>query len=106
MCDPFSDDCNSSPRYLIEVISQLFALTVKMRGLVAPVSTTILSPLCEAPKAARAEGESVAAANSALQRARATMQQHLPAKRAEWSTGKLGAEERALLEQILKEQAS
>jgi hypothetical protein len=66
MCDPFSDDCNSSPRYLIEVISQLFALTVKMRGLDAPVSTTMLSPLCEAPKAASAEGESVAAANSAL----------------------------------------
>ena len=30
------------------------------------VSTTMLSPLCEAPKAASAEGESVAAANSAL----------------------------------------
>ena len=30
---------------------------------------------------------SVAAANSALQRARATMQEHLPARRAEWTAG-------------------
>jgi len=40
---------------------------------------------------------SVAAANSALQRARATMQEHLPASRAEWSTPAPSAEERALL---------
>jgi RNA polymerase sigma-70 factor (TIGR02960 family) len=40
---------------------------------------------------------SVAAANSALQRARATMQEHLPARRAEWSAGEPSAEERALL---------
>ena len=40
---------------------------------------------------------SVAAANSALQRARATMQQHLPARRAEWSAGEPSDEERALL---------
>jgi ketosteroid isomerase-like protein len=40
---------------------------------------------------------SVAAANSALQRARATMQEHLPPRRAEWSAGEPSAEERALL---------
>jgi RNA polymerase sigma-70 factor (ECF subfamily) len=40
---------------------------------------------------------SVAAANSALQRARTTMQQHLPARRAEWSAPELDEEERALL---------
>jgi RNA polymerase sigma-70 factor (ECF subfamily) len=40
---------------------------------------------------------SVAAANSALQRARATMQEHLPARRAEWSAGESSADERALL---------
>ncbi len=40
---------------------------------------------------------SVAAANSALQRARATMQEHLPARRADWSAGEPTAEERALL---------
>jgi RNA polymerase sigma-70 factor (ECF subfamily) len=44
---------------------------------------------------------SVAAANSALQRARETMQAHLPVRRAEWSTGKPSAEERALLEQFI-----
>jgi RNA polymerase sigma-70 factor (ECF subfamily) len=44
---------------------------------------------------------SVAAANSALQRARATMQEHLPAQRAEWSAGVASAEERALLERFI-----
>jgi RNA polymerase sigma-70 factor (ECF subfamily) len=44
---------------------------------------------------------SVAAANSALQRARATMQQHLPARRAEWSAPELDEEERALLERFI-----
>src|SRR5947209_18416652 len=42
-------------------------------------------------------GTSVAAANSALQRARATMKEHLPARRAEWSAREPSAEERALL---------
>src|SRR4029077_6798705 len=40
---------------------------------------------------------SVAAANSALQRARATMQEHLPARRSEWSAGAPSDEDRALL---------
>jgi RNA polymerase sigma-70 factor (ECF subfamily) len=44
---------------------------------------------------------SVAAANSALQRARATMQAHLPARRAEWSAGEPSDEERALLERFI-----
>jgi len=44
---------------------------------------------------------SVAAANSALQRARATMQEHLPARRADWSAGKPSAEERALLDRFI-----
>jgi RNA polymerase sigma-70 factor (ECF subfamily) len=44
---------------------------------------------------------SVAAANSALQRARETMQAHLPARRAEWAAGKPSAEERALLERFI-----
>jgi RNA polymerase sigma-70 factor (ECF subfamily) len=44
---------------------------------------------------------SVAAANSALQRARVTMQDHLPSRRAEWSAGEPSAEERALLEKFI-----
>jgi RNA polymerase sigma-70 factor (TIGR02960 family) len=44
---------------------------------------------------------SVAAANSALQRARATMQEHLPARRSEWTTGEPSAEEQALLERFI-----
>ena len=44
---------------------------------------------------------SVAAANSALQRARATMQEHLPARRAEWSAGEPSAEDRELLERFI-----
>jgi RNA polymerase sigma-70 factor (ECF subfamily) len=47
---------------------------------------------------------SVAAANSALQRARVTMQEHLPADRADWKApppGSLSAEERRVLEQFI-----
>jgi RNA polymerase sigma-70 factor (TIGR02960 family) len=40
---------------------------------------------------------SVAAANSALQRARATMGEHLPSRRGDWSAREPSAEERALL---------
>lgn len=46
-------------------------------------------------------GTSVAAANSMLQRARATMQEHLPARREAWSAGQPSAEERALLERFI-----
>jgi RNA polymerase sigma-70 factor (TIGR02960 family) len=51
---------------------------------------------------ASALGTSVAAANSALQRARVTMQSHLPPRRAEWSAKEPSAEERALLEQFIE----
>jgi RNA polymerase sigma-70 factor (TIGR02960 family) len=44
---------------------------------------------------------SVAAANSALQRARATMRQHLPARRGDWSAGQLNTTERELLDQFI-----
>jgi RNA polymerase sigma-70 factor (TIGR02960 family) len=44
---------------------------------------------------------SVAAANSALQRARATMQGHLPARRSRWSVGEPSPEERSLLERFI-----
>jgi RNA polymerase sigma-70 factor (ECF subfamily) len=47
-------------------------------------------------------GTSVAAANSALQRARATMQSHLPPKRSEWSAPEPTATERALLQQFIE----
>jgi RNA polymerase sigma-70 factor (ECF subfamily) len=45
---------------------------------------------------------SVPAANSALQRARATMQTHLPARRAEWTAGESSPEERALLASFIE----
>ncbi|WP_350275158.1 RNA polymerase subunit sigma-70 [Kribbella sp. HUAS MG21] len=44
---------------------------------------------------------SVAAANSALQRARATMQQRLPARRADWSAPRPSAAERELLARFI-----
>jgi RNA polymerase sigma-70 factor (TIGR02960 family) len=44
---------------------------------------------------------SVAAANSALQRARVTMQEHLPVSRTEWSTPTTTDEERALLARFI-----
>ena len=54
-----------------------------------------------ASETASALGTSVAAANSALQRARATMQSHLPPRRAEWSAHETSAQERELLEQFI-----
>jgi RNA polymerase sigma-70 factor (TIGR02960 family) len=44
---------------------------------------------------------SVPATNSALQRARATMQAHLPARRAEWSAPESSETERELLSQFI-----
>jgi RNA polymerase sigma-70 factor (TIGR02960 family) len=44
---------------------------------------------------------SVAAANSALQRARATMQEHLPSHRLDWSAAQPSAEERDLLDRFI-----
>ena len=55
-----------------------------------------------AAETASALGTSVAAVNSALQRARATMQAHLPARRAEWSVRDPSAEERQLVEQFIQ----
>jgi RNA polymerase sigma-70 factor (ECF subfamily) len=46
-------------------------------------------------------GTSVPAANSALQRARLTMQSHLPERRAEWVAGPVGDTERELLAQFI-----
>ncbi|GAB3152598.1 sigma-70 family RNA polymerase sigma factor [Amycolatopsis stemonae] len=44
---------------------------------------------------------SVASANSALQRARATLRERLPARRAEWTAGAATAEETALLKRFI-----
>jgi RNA polymerase sigma-70 factor (ECF subfamily) len=44
---------------------------------------------------------SVASANSALQRARATLREHLPARRAEWTAGDPTTQETALLKQFI-----
>ncbi|MFD3406493.1 RNA polymerase subunit sigma-70 [Kribbella sp. NPDC058693] len=44
---------------------------------------------------------SVAAANSALQRARVTMQQRLPARRSDWSAPRPTAEEREVLDRFI-----
>ncbi|MFI7587168.1 RNA polymerase subunit sigma-70 [Spongisporangium articulatum] len=55
-----------------------------------------------AAETADALGTSVAAANSALQRARATMQAKLPARRADWATPPAGEEERELLARFIE----
>jgi len=54
-----------------------------------------------AAETATALDTSVAAANSALQRARATLQEHLPARRAEWPATQPTVEEHALLERFI-----
>lgn len=50
-----------------------------------------------ASETASALDTTVASVNSALQRARSTLQAHLPANRSEWSAGEPNDEERALL---------
>jgi RNA polymerase sigma-70 factor (TIGR02960 family) len=47
-------------------------------------------------------GTSVAAANSALQRARTTMQEHLPSHRGDWSAAEPSADERELLQRFIE----
>ena len=54
-----------------------------------------------ASKTASLLDTTVAAANSAVQRARATMREHLPARRSEWSAAEPSARERELLEQFI-----
>jgi RNA polymerase sigma-70 factor (TIGR02960 family) len=55
-----------------------------------------------AVEAAQLLGTSVAAVNSALQRARATMQQHLPPRRADWTAIAPTAAELALVAQFIE----
>jgi RNA polymerase sigma-70 factor (TIGR02960 family) len=54
-----------------------------------------------ASKTASLLDTTVAAANSAVQRARATMKEHLPAQRSEWSAAAPSARERELLERFI-----
>jgi RNA polymerase sigma-70 factor (ECF subfamily) len=54
-----------------------------------------------AAETARALELSVPAANSALQRARATMRERLPQRRLDWSAAEASAQERALLERFI-----
>jgi RNA polymerase sigma-70 factor (TIGR02960 family) len=54
-----------------------------------------------AAQAAEALEQSVAAVNSALQRAHATLREHLPEERSDWAPGDISAEDRRLLERYM-----
>lgn len=66
MWEPVLLYCNSSPRYRIEVISQLFRSTVTTSELDDPASTTKLLPLLIRPNAAEADGEKSATATARI----------------------------------------
>jgi RNA polymerase sigma-70 factor (ECF subfamily) len=85
-----------------ETISLAFLVALQIlppRQRVALIARDVLG--WPASETASVLGTSVAAANSALQRARATMQSHLPPRRGEWSAHEPTAQERALLERFI-----
>ena len=81
-----------------ETISLAFLAALQVlppRQRVALIARDVLG--WPATETASALGTSVAAANSAVQRARATMHEHLPERRSDWSAGEPTAAEMALV---------
>jgi RNA polymerase sigma-70 factor (ECF subfamily) len=92
-------DAVAVERETIELVFLAAMQVLPPRQRVALIARDVLG--WPAREAASLLDTSVAAANSALQRARATMQEHLPPKRGEWSAGEPSAEEKALLERFI-----
>lgn len=78
-------------------LAALQALPPRQRGALLARDVLAMS----AAETAELLDTSVAAANSALQRARATMQQHLPPQRSDWTARVPSPDERALLERFI-----
>src|SRR4030081_3600087 len=92
-------DAVAVERETIELVFLAAMQVLPPRQRVALIARDVLG--WPAREAASLLDTSVAAANSALQRARATMQEHLPSHRLEWAASEPSAEERSLLEQFI-----
>ncbi|MCE7006699.1 RNA polymerase subunit sigma-70 [Kibdelosporangium philippinense] len=85
-----------------ETIELMFIATMQLlpaRQRAAFIARDVLD--WSAKETATLLGTSVAASNSALQRARSTMQEHLSRERSEWSKAELSDEERDLLAKFI-----
>ncbi len=99
---PASDDQPDAVAVERETISLVFLVALQVlppRQRAALIARDVLG--WPASQAASVLQTSVPAANSAVQRARVTMQAHLPAKRSEWAAPEASERERELLSQFI-----
>jgi len=100
---PSADEAPEDAAIRRETISLAFLAALQVlppRQRAALIARDVLG--WPASETAQTLGTSVAAANSALQRARAAMQQHLPERRSDWSAHEPTPDERVLVARFIE----